>query len=373
MIREQAAQTEANRKLSDEIVAALSAAGFFRMFVPVEFGGDEVDPVIVYDALEQVAIADASAAWVVMIIGCNPLLFGNSLSPVVWRQLYADGPNLQSAGTIAPNGKAVAAPGGFKISGRWSYGSGCEHSEYMISGCRVFDGDKPRMTEHGPEMRFVIHRTADCRILTDTWDTTGLRGSGSHDYEIDDLFVPEDWAYVFGPAVHRLSNPLFGFPTIAFFCLPAITLGLARLAVDTVREMSMTKRRGPQLMREDPSVQAKIAEATALADSARGYVKAQLENVMTTLRSDVPLSAEQRATFRLAASYGTDTAVRVVDMMYKLGGGNAVYRGNTLERIFRDAHTAHTHIQINDLTYIKAGRMLLGLDPQDPIFNAAPA
>ena len=267
-------------------------AGFFRMFVPREYGGDEVSPVIVFDALEEIAMADASAAWVIMIIGCNPLLFGNSLSPDVWATLYDGNPDMRSAGTIAPNGKAVRVDGGYRVSGHWKYGSGCEHSEYLISGCMVFDGDKPVMTDHGPEIRFVIHRTADCKILTDSWDTTGLRGSGSHDYVIEDLFVPEDWAYVFGPAVHRLSNPLFSFPTIAFFCLPAITLGLAKLAIDTLKDMATTKRRGPMLMSEDPSVQVKIAEATALYASARGYIKEQLHEVMATLDSGETLSVE---------------------------------------------------------------------------------
>lgn len=372
-VRNLADQTEEDCKLPDALVEQLGDAGFFRMFVPREYGGDEVDPVIVYDALEEIAMADASAAWIIMIIGCNPLLFGNSLSPDVWGELYRDNPDLRSAGTIAPSGRALKVDGGYRVSGHWKYGSASEHSKYLISGCMVFDGDKPKMTADGPEIRFVLHRTADCKILTDTWDTTGLRGSGSHDYVIDDLFVPEDWAYIFGPAVHKLSNPLYTFPTIAFFCLPAITLGLAKVAIETLKDMATTKRRGPMLMSEDPSVQVRVAEATALHASARGYIKQELQQVMDTLNRGQTLSADQRATFRLAASYGVDTSVRVVDMMYKLGGGNAVYRGNTLERIFRDVHTAHTHIQVNDLTYIKAGRMLLGLDPQDPIFNAAPA
>ncbi len=372
-IRDSADQIETDGKLPKVLVEQLSHAGFFRMFVPQEYGGDEVDPGIVYDALEQLAMADASTAWVVMVIGCNPLLFGNSLLPDVWAEVYGDNPDMRSAGAIAPSGRAVQVDGGYRVSGHWKYGSGSEHSEYLISGCIVFDGEQPKMIEQGPEIRFVLHRAADCKILTDTWDTTGLRGSGSHDYVIDDLFVPEAWAYSFGSNVHKLSNPMYRFPTVAFFCLPAITLGLARVAIETVSAMAMTKRRGPLLMSEDASVQIRIAEATALQASARGYIKAELSQVMATLNSGEALSVDQRATFRLAVSYGVDAAVRVVDMMYKLGGGNAVYKGNILERIFRDVHTAHTHIQVNDLTYIKAGRMLLGLDPQDPIFNAAPA
>lgn len=366
-------QIEHDRLVPPALVEQLRDAGFFRVSQPREYGGDEVNPLVVFDALEQLAMADASTAWIVMIISSNPLLLGNAISASVWEATYGQNHDLRSAGTIAPSGKARAVEGGYRLSGHWKYGSGAQHCQYLISGCMIWEGDKPKMSpQGGPDVRFVLHKTSDCQILTDTWDTTGLRGSGSHDYVIEDLFVPQDYAYAMGEPRHELSGAIYRFPTIAFYQLAAIALGLARAAIDAILNVAQTKRRGPSLMSEDPSIQLRIAEAQALYGSGRAYVKEVLGGVVHTLEEGSDLSATQRALFRLAVTHAVDSSVRAVDMMYKVGGGSSIYKSNKLERIFRDIHTASSHIQTDDLTYIKAGRMLMDLAPNDPIFQAGP-
>lgn len=373
LIAQASDQIESDRLVPYSLVDQLCDAGFFRISQPREYGGDEVDPLIVFDAIEHLAMADASTAWVIMIISSNPLLLGNSISAAVWEATYGQNPDLRSAGTIAPNGKAIAVDGGYQVSGHWKYGSGAQHCEYLISGCMIWENGRPRMTEAGgPDVRFILHKTEDCQIRTDTWDTTGLRGSGSHDYVIDDLFVPEDYAYVMGQPRHELAGPIYRFPTIAFYQLAAVSLGLARAAIDCIAGVAPQKRRGPHLMSEDPSIQLRVAQARALHGSARAYVKDVLGDVVHTLKQGSDLSAEQRSIFRLAVTHAVDSSVRAVDMMYKVGGGSSIYKSNKLERIFRDIHTASSHIQTDDLTYIKAGRMLMGLPPEDPIFQAGP-
>ena len=360
---------ERERRVSDSMIEQLSDAGFFRSLVPKEYGGDEVDPLIVHDVLGILAAADSSTAWVAMIILANPIFLGNAISQTVWSETYGRNPDLRTAGTIAPGGKAVEVDGGYRISGRWGYGSGSEHSAYLISGCIIHDGDSARIGPDGnPVMRWILHSTEDCTILKDSWDTTGLCGSGSFDYSVEELYVPEEWTFILGDTVHRLGNPIYGFRGLVFCLLSGLVLGMADTAIRLVREMAMTKRRGADLMREDPSVQIRIAEAEVLQGGARAFVRESSQDLLDGLHSDAGPTPEQRARYRLATSNSVDSATRIIDMMYKVAGGASIRRGVPLERLLRDIHTAHTHIQVNDLTYIKSARLLLGLDPEDILF-----
>ena len=364
-----AVEFENQQRIPGQLVEKLSNAGLFSVAVPREFGGPELDPLLMFDALELLASADASTAWVVLIISANPYLFGNALHEHVWQEMYGKNINTRTAGTLMPGGKATKVEGGYKVSGRFRYGSGSEHCEYLLSGCMVYEGESLCRQENGePETRWVIHKTDDCKIDMDSWDATGLRASSSHDYVIEDLFVPEDWSFVFGESVHRLSNPVFTFPTLPFCQLSAIALGLARRSIDILRELSETKRRGPMRLCDDPSVQLRVAEADAMTSASRVYIKDVVSDLLQSLHNGEPPGWEQRARFRLACTYSLDCAVKAIDMMYKNAGGSGVYKPNQLDRIFRDIHTAATHIRFSDLTYIQAGRMLLGLDPNDPLF-----
>ena len=364
------AQTvEKERRVSDSMIEQLSDAGFFRSLVPQEYGGNEVDPMIVHEALGILGAADSSTAWVAMIILANPIFLGNAVSETMWSETYGRNPDLRTAGTIAPGGKAVAVDGGYRVSGRWGYGSGSEHCAYLISGCIIYDGDSARIGSDGnPVLRWILHSTQDCTILKDSWDTTGLCGSGSFDYTVEDLYVPEEWTFILGDTVHRLGNPIYGFRGLVFCLLSGLVLGMADSAIRFVREMAMTKRRGPVLMREDPSVQIRMAEAEVLHGGARAFVRESSRDLLDALHPDAGPTPEQRARYRLATSNSVDSATRIIDMMYKVAGGSSIRRGVPMERLFRDIHTAQTHIQFNDLTYIKSARLLLGLDPEDILF-----
>lgn len=365
-----AAETiENSQTIPAGLMQDLSDAGLFSVAVPAELGGPELDPLTVFDALEMIASADASTAWVILIISANPFLFGNSLLPEVWQEIYGRDINVRTAGTLMPGARAVKVDGGYRVSGRLKYGSGSEHTEYLLSGCMVFEGDTLCKEDSGePEIRWVIHRTSDCTIIDNSWDTTGLRGSGSHDYVLDDLFVPQDWSFVVGESVNALSNPMYRFPTIPFCQLAAVTLGMARSSIALVREMAATKRRGPMLLRDDAALQLRVAEAEAITGAARAYVREVVRGLLDTLHAGQAPDPDQRARFRLACTHAVDASTRAVDMMYKVAGGSAVYKPNQLDRNLRDVHTAGTHIRFSDLTYISAGRMLLGLDPGESLF-----
>lgn len=368
-IDEAAEEIEKNQRVPDELIKKISDAGLFSTGVPREFGGPEVDPLVVFDALELIGQVDASTAWVILIISANNYLFGNTLHEHVWQAMYGENVNTRTAGSLLPVGKAVKTEGGYRVSGRLKYGSGSEHCEYLLSGCMVFEGDSLCKKENGEaETIWVIHKTSDCEIHLDSWDSTGLRGSSSHDYSLDDVFVPADWTFVLGETVHELANPLYGFPGIVFCQLSGITLGMARTCLNILKDMAVTKRRGPVLMAEDPSIQLRVAEAEAKIGAARAWIKQVVSDLLETLKSGDELSWDQRAKYRLACTYALDCATEVVDMMYKNAGGGGVYKPNKLDRNLRDIHTAATHLRFNDLTYIKAGKMMLGQDPEDPLF-----
>lgn len=360
---------ETNQVVPPHLIEALSDAGLFSVAVPRELGGPEIDPLVQFDALELLATADGSTAWVVLIISANPLLFGNSLRPHVWQAMFGDDIRVRTAGTLAPGGKAVKCEGGYRVTGHFRYGSGSEHCEYLLSGCMVYEGDQLCVDETGqPEIRWMIHKTSDCKIIAGSWDSTGLRGSSSQDYVLDDLFIAEDWSFRVGEDINTLANPIYRFPSIAFCQLAAITLGMARASIDFLRNIAASKRRGPRLLRDDPALQLRLAEAEAATGAARAYVKSVARDIINTLEAGVELSWEQRATFRLSCTHAVDSSIKAVDAIYKLAGGSAVYKPNPLDRHLRDIHTAGTHIRFSDLTYIAAGRMLLGLDPGEELF-----
>jgi len=364
-----AEEIEANQVIPPHLIQALSDAGLFSVAVPKELGGPELDPMLQFDALELLATADASTAWVTLIISANPLLFGNAVQQHVWEAMFGDDINARTAGTLMPGGKAVKTDGGYRVSGRFRYGSGSEHCSHLLSGCMIYEGDQLCMTEDGePEIRWMIHKTSDCQIIAGSWDSTGLRGSSSQDYVLDDVFIEQDWSFLVGDNINPMSNSMYSFPAIAFCQLAGITLGMARSSITLLKEIAQTKRRGPRLLRDDPALQLRLAEAEAATSSARCYVKSAARDVLDTLARGEELSWDQRATYRLSCTHAVDRATDAVDTIYKLAGGAAVYKPNQLDRNLRDIHTARTHMRVSDVTYIAAGRMLLGLEPGESLF-----
>jgi len=368
-IAEGAAEAERTQQLPDSLISQLHDAGFFRMATPREYGGDEVDLLTCFEVFEILGSADASTAWVVMIIAANPFFIGNGISDEVWQATYGQNPDFRSAGQVGPMGKALKVDGGYRVSGQWNYGSGSQYCESLITGCRVYDGDQLVLNQNGqPEWRLFFHKLSDCTLLKDSWNTSGLRASGSYDYVIDDLFVADEWTYVFGDVAHRLKNPVYTYTGAPFCILSGIMLGMAGAAIEFVTELAKTKRRGPLAMADDPALLIRLSEAEALRASARGYLLDATSKLLEALSHDRSSSTAERAGYRLAALTAMDNAVKAIDMMYKIAGGSAIRHGTHMERLFRDAHTAQTHVQFADGVYAKTSRVMLGLDPHDPMF-----
>ncbi|HTO07107.1 MAG TPA: acyl-CoA dehydrogenase family protein [Myxococcota bacterium] len=181
------------RRLPGDLVSELKTAGAFRMPMPAAWGGPEMSPRAQNEVVEILSAADASVGWCVMI-GSDAGFFGSFLDEAVAREIYPD-LDMVTAGLAHPVGRAVRVPGGYRVSGRWAFGSGCTHADVMLAGCLILDGDQPVLGANGlPESRMLLAPSSGFEVL-DTWHTTGLAGSGSHDYTTHDLFVPEEHGF----------------------------------------------------------------------------------------------------------------------------------------------------------------------------------
>src|SRR6185369_8217171 len=196
--------------------------------------------------------------------------------------------------------------GGYRVTGRWPLGSGCQHSAWIVGGCRILDGEQPRVGADGaPVTRILFFPAAECEIL-DTWHSIGLRGTGSHDYTVTDVFVPAAHSLSFRePPVER--GPLYAFPTIALFgaVLAAVPLGIARHAIDILVELAETKiaTRSRQSLRGDVLMQSNLGRAEALLRSGRAFLYDALGEAWNIVSAGDALSTAQRATLWLASTH----------------------------------------------------------------------
>src|ERR1700745_1671350 len=225
-------ESERARRLPLPLVEAMAQAGLFRLWIPRTLGGEEADPMTLVRVVEEVSRADGAAGWC-MAIGGEYGAFGGYLPAEAAREIYGSDPHVRTAGAFRPFGGAVVEDGGYRVTGRWPLGSGCQHSAWIVGGCRILDGTQARLRPDGaPVTRLLFFSASDCEIL-DNWHSIGLRGTGSHDYVVSDVFVPAARSLSFRePPVE--PGPLSALPTVALFgtVLAAVPLGIARHAID---------------------------------------------------------------------------------------------------------------------------------------------
>ncbi len=367
MIAESRERIETDRRLPPEIVQAMMQAGVFRMAVPREYGGGEFDPMTQVRVVEELSRMEGSVGWLAMI-GAAGGPMAAFLDPEVARRLFGQ-VNSVFAGQIRPPQHAEVVEGGFRVTGRYRFASGCQHASMMTCGCVLFENGKPLLREDGQQKgRVMLIPAAKVKII-DVWDTTGMRGTGSNDFVVDDVFVPleESVSVLERP---RVPGPLYRFAPIYLVCHAGVPLGIARGALDCVLELCGRKELMPsrQLLRDDTQTQETVAWAEASIGAARGYVYQTLEDLWETLCKGDRVSVRQRAHYRMMMIHSHQTAKQVLSVLYDLAATSAIFRSNPLERFMRDIMTACQHRVIHPRMYRPAGRMLLGLDPDEPFF-----
>jgi len=320
--------------------------------------------------VEAIARIDGSTGWCVFIAGGNPLL-GAYLTDHAAEAVFGHDPQVVTAGVVFPYGTALVSDGGYRVRGRWSFASGCQHSSWIFCCCHVFDGTHQRLTASGePEVRLLFIPTTQVTIV-DTWDVSGLAGTGSHDVVIEHILVPEAYTCLFGPGMslrcRHYESPVYRYVLYASFALPigAVALGIAQGAVDACIELAQSKKpgAGTELLRDRPMFQVRLAEAVALVRSARAWLHATVQQTWESMLACGQVSFAERAELLLAAANATRSATAAVDLVYTAAGATANYRHSPFQRALRDIHAATQHMGTAPQQFESAGRMLVGLSP----------
>jgi indole-3-acetate monooxygenase len=363
VIRAECVDVDKTRAIPRAITSALRELGVFRLLSPREIGGAEIDPVTFLKVVEAASHADGSVGWCVMIGGCYAT-FGGMLPMEGARAIYGD-PATISAGAFRPDGVAREVDGGYRVTGRWPLASGSCHASWYVAGCVVLRDDQPVVGPTGmPLMREVFFPAADTEII-DTWDSTGLRGTASHDYVVSDVFVPASHTMWFQepPSCDRA---LYRMPPIAMFAtyIGAVPLGIARHALDEFAQLAVEKT--PTLsagvLADKPVAQATFGRAHALVAAGRTYLIETLNDLWNKVQAAHAPSLADRGALWLAATHAARCALEAIDMLYTSAGASSVYGRCALDRCLRDARTAVQHICTQETNFELAGRLKLRRD-----------
>jgi alkylation response protein AidB-like acyl-CoA dehydrogenase len=366
-LRTRSEEIEQARRLPLDLVAELVAAGCFRMLVPAEYGGDELLLTQAMGVIEEVASADGAAGWSTMIGSGSPILFGR-LPVRAFETIYADGPDVIGAGSLAPKGQAMAVSGGYCVSGQWAFASGCQHANWLLAHAMVMHQGQSQATPSGmPEMRVSVFPAAQAEVV-DTWHVAGLRGTGSHDFRLHERFVPDEFTFSIFEGEPPVRGTIFRIPPLAQLPLliASVAVGIARGALEELGALvGGGKKRlyAPARLAESAVFQDKFGETDAMLRAARASLHTEATSAWS--RAEDGLSVLDRARLRATSSYVAGMATSVVDFAYTAAGGTSVYDASPLQRRLRDIHALTQHIGVSRDAFGYVGTVLAGEEP-DP-------
>lgn len=353
VVEAHADRAEQQRRLPAALVRALRDAQLLRLAVPQVYGGPEADPITMLRCIESVATADGAAGWCTMIASTTSSL-SMFMHPEFAEQIFAD-PKVVTGGVFAPNGTATTRGDNWVVDGRWMWGSGTQHCQWICGGTRTDDG--------GQQLMFFA---ADDVTIHDTWHTSGLRGTGSNDFSVHRAKVPKGRAVTAVGARRQVDVPLAAFPNFTLLAIgvAGVTLGIARRALDEFVELAVEKQ--PQFssrtIAQTGTAQSELARAEASLRAARSYLYEQVAAAWDTVVAGGKVGVDTRAAIRLAGAHCAETAAAVVDRVFTMAGGAAVFDSNQLQRCLRDVHVATQHIMVAPRLYETMGKHLFGLD-----------
>jgi 3-hydroxy-9,10-secoandrosta-1,3,5(10)-triene-9,17-dione monooxygenase len=368
VLRERAQEAEDARGIPAESIKALAETGFFRSLQPARFGGLEGDPVTFYKSVRLIASACGSTGWVSSVLGVHPWHVG--LFPLrAQEEVWGEDADTRISSSYAPMGKATVVPGGVRLSGRWSFSSGCSHATWVLLGGFVFNSDGRPV-----DFRTFLLPIRDYRIV-DVWDTVGLRGTGSNDIVVEDVFVPDYRTLSFidvnkckVPGQEANPGPLYRLPYGAVFSFSITTpiIGMATGAYEAHVDYQRTRIRASysgQKAGEDPFSQVRVARAAAEIDAAWLALERDITDLYALARAGEKFPMETRLRARRDQVLGTERSISAIDLLFENSGGQALRMGTPLQRFWRDAHAGRVHA-INDTerALTMFGRGEFGLD-----------
>ena len=373
LLRRYQEEIEQEQRLPKALVERMREAGFYRMVIPRALGGLQLDPLTYLRVVELLAEGSGSVGWNVA---------NNSIAQLVTlglpdegvQEIYGGGASTIIAGTaVQGGGHAVAVNGGYRVSGRWTFGSGCQESAWMLGSFQILENGEPRRGADGKPLywRGVFPR-ALAEVVPETWDVAGLRGTGSFDWIVDDVFLPERRTMVHAGV--PLDNQWARWPGVTY-ALPsqawvgphhcAVITGIARAGIDALAALAIEKtpRGRTGMLCDNPQVQEAVGRADAILNAGRVYRSAMIAELWNTIASGQETTLEQRARCRLASTYAADSAREAMDLVYRHGGSTSFKRESRLAECWRDLHVVGQTVTVAPEWYPIGGRALLGMDP----------
>ena len=355
------AEFEKARRLPEDVSNAMAAAGFYRMYVPTEIGGSETSPADSARVFERLAQGDAACGWVAFIAATSASTLARI--PIDTAKAIFTTPETMIAGVFAPTGKATQNGDGFKVSGKWQWGSGTQNADWVLGGCSILDASGGTLNEKAPtSMCLMPSKTIE---FDDTWHVSGLQGTGSTDYSVNNLQISAE--HVVGLANHTPpAGPLFQFPhfTLLALGIAAVAMGIARAAIDQLIILAESKKRAGtnSTLASRPHTHIEVARAEATLRSARAFFYDAVDTAWSAAVQGKKVTLDMRRDIRLATTHSVESSVKVVDAMYTLGAGSAVYHTSKLQQHFRDVHMTTQHIMVAPSTLELTGRLYLGVE-----------
>lgn len=350
-------EIEQRGQLPADVVAGLHRAGVFRLWVPVELGGFEAQPADVVDIVRTLAAADGSTGWCAAT-GVASNIVGALLDESTARAMYAE-PDVLCGGALAPGGRAVPQPdGGFLIDGRWGFGSGTQHCDWVVGAALV-------TTDDPPSVRAVVMPAAEVSFA-DNWDVLGLRGTASVDYSVSALAVPDERVLDLRRIVPWPAGAMWRIPlrSLLYPVLAAVPLGLADRALSELLALTDRVRFGSSTRLADrETVQAAVGRADALVSAGAAHLASALQALRTAADAGEVPSPELRSAARAAAVLATEHALEAITLCYQTAGTTAMQADQPLQRCLRDALTAGQHYALSSPGFVLAGRVKLGFEP----------
>lgn len=363
-IVDRASEIETGRRVPVDLVDSLRAAGCFRLIRPATHGGLEASLPDAMRALETLARADASVAWTVMI-GAGSWIDLAHLPRETFDALYATDPDAITAGVFNPSGSIAPVDGRYQVSGRWSFASGCQHADVLFGNAieGVVDGM--------PQLRGAVFDPVDV-VIEDTWSVSGLCGTGSHHFHVDNAVVPAERTYAPMDGEPCVDALIVRLPPPAVFSqvMASVALGIAQGALDDITVLAAAKvpLLSPVALGANPLFQFELATGDTDVRAARSLLYDEAERLWATAASGEALTMEHRAHVRASAVWAVQRAISVVTTAYHAGGGTALYSDCTLQRRLRDIHALAQHFIVRRDTLITAGAILAGQDVQLMVF-----
>jgi alkylation response protein AidB-like acyl-CoA dehydrogenase len=373
LLRELHDEIEREQRFPRALVEKMREAGLYRMVIPRSLGGYQADALTYLRAVELMAEGCGSVGWNLANNGIVQLV-SLGLPDEGVHEIYAQSPSTPGAGTaVQGGGQAVPVEGGYRVTGRWSFGSGSPEASWMLGSFQILDDGKPRLSPEGKPLYWRgFFSRAEVEIVPGSWDVTGLRGTGSFDWTVHDVFLPERRTMVHAGV--PLDNQWDRWPGVTY-SLPtqcwigphhsAVISGIARAGIDALIELAggKTPRGRTGLLCDNPQVQDAVGRADAILNAGRAYRSAMITELWNSVAAGKGTTLEQRARCRLASTYAADNARQAIDLVYRHGGSTSFKRDSRLAECWRDLHTVGQTVTLAPEWYPIGGRVYLGIDP----------